>query len=246
MRNPGIRESARDTRQMHLIQAAYLRHLARVAETREDRGLLAVRTGVASNTENGVVSTGAAAPAETISRLIEWLAEVPASWIALDPTIGPALVAAGCTPESESWSMQRRIGALDSPLHDVRQVKSSADLDEWLSILGECGWWDDAVSVRRLYSRLGYDGLYLAENGAASAFFSGPVVLLNGVAVRPDARRSGIGRSLTLARLHEACRRGCTSATLAPTPEGRQLYESFGFSIEREPPGHWFYLPNQG
>lgn len=228
---------------VHEVAAAYLRHLASVAESREVDGALAVRTGIASNTENGVVSTAAHLDPELIADLIEWLADVPASWIALDPALGPALVAAGCRPETEAWSMHGEVGNPLSPSHEVRPVRTPAELDEWLAILRDCGWWDEVDPARRLFAALGYDGLYLAEDGAASAFFMPPVVYLNSVAVRPSAQRRGIGRSLALARLREARGRGCTSAILAPSPDGGKLYRSLGFEPQPEPPGYWFYLP---
>ncbi|HJX46662.1 MAG TPA: hypothetical protein VJ375_02365, partial [Gaiellaceae bacterium] len=109
---------------MHEIHPAYLRQLASAAESRSVDGALAVRTGIASNTENGVVSTAARLEPEVI-----------------------------------------------------------ADLLEWLAIVRDCGWFDDVEPARRLYEGLGYEGLYLAEHGAASAFFAPATVLLNTVAV---------------------------------------------------------------
>jgi ribosomal protein S18 acetylase RimI-like enzyme len=208
-------------------------------------GALAVRTGVMSNTENGVVSTVGALDDEVVTGLLDWLDGVPASWIALDPTLGPVLVSAGCRPEEEAWCMVGRIEQLGSPDHDVREVESASDLDEWLATMCVCGWWDDVDAARSLYTKLGFDGLYLAAGGAASAFFAPPVAYLTSLAVLPEARRRGIGRSLALARLGAGRLRGCTSAVLAPTPEGRLLYETLGFHIERQPPGHWFYLASQ-
>ena len=68
---------------MHEVQALYLRHLSAAAETRYVDGAIAVRTGILSNTENGVVSTTAELDRRTVHGLIEWLGDVPASWIAL-------------------------------------------------------------------------------------------------------------------------------------------------------------------
>jgi GNAT superfamily N-acetyltransferase len=230
---------------MHEIHPAYLRRLASVAESRRVDGAFAVRTGIASNTENGVVSTAARLEPEVIDDLVEWLADVPASWVALDPALGPLLVAAGCTPENDAWNMHAEIGDVAEPTHEVRTVGSPAELDEWLAIVRDCGWFDDVEPARRLYEGLGYEGLYLAEHGAASAFFAPATVLLNTVAVRPRMQRRGIGRSLTLARLRDARARGCTSAILAPSPDGRKLYASLGFRTQPQPPGYWFYLPNR-
>lgn len=207
-------------------------------------GALAVKTGIASNSENGVVSAAAELEPSVIADLLGWLRDVPASWVALDSTLGPSLIDAGCTPESAAWEMEAPIGDLEPPSHRVRPVRSHADLEEWLSIVRECGWYEDVEPARRLYTALGYEGLYLAEDGAASAFFAPPSVLLNAVAVRPHAQRRGIGRSLVRARLLDARRQGCTKAVLAPTPDGGKLYASLGFRHRSQAPGHWFYLPH--
>jgi GNAT superfamily N-acetyltransferase len=230
---------------MHAIQAEYLRRLGAVAERREVSGAFAVRTGIASNTENGVVSTAADVNLEAIAELLTWLEDVPASWIALDPALGPSLVTAGCTPENESWNMQAEIGNVAPPSHEVRAVQSATDLNEWLAIARDCGWFDDVDPARRLHEALKYEGLYLTEDGAASAFFAPPTALLNTVAVRPHMRRRGIARSLALARLRDARTQGCTTAILAPSPDGTKLYASLGFRLQPDATGHWFYLPNR-
>jgi GNAT superfamily N-acetyltransferase len=228
---------------MEEVQAAYLRHLAAVSESRDLDGAFAVRTGIASNSENGVVSSVPHLDPGAIRELLEWLDEVPSSWIALDPAIGSSLRAAGCRPETESWYMDARIEQLARPTHGVERVTSADELDEWLSIVRDADWFDDVEPARRLYTALGYEGLYLAEDGAGSAFFLPPVVLLNSVAVRPHAQRRGIGRSLALARLRDARERGCTRAILSPSPDGQKLYASLGFRTRPQPPGRWFYLP---
>ena len=89
--------------------------------------------------------------------------------------------------------------------------------------------------------------LYVAWQGSdavgmASAFY-GTDVLLTAVAVVPDARRRGIGRTLAIERLAEARRRGCELAVLAATPDGGELYETLGFTSHRTPPSRWFYAP---
>jgi GNAT superfamily N-acetyltransferase len=225
------------------LQAAYLRCLASVTECREVEGAVAVRTGIASNTENGVVSTAARLDPAVVNDLLGWLEGVPATWIALDPALGPSLTAAGCAPESGAWYMESLIGEIEQLSHDVRAVSSAKELNEWLTVVRDCGWYDDIEPARRLYTALSYEGLYLSDDGAGSAFFSPPVVLLNTVAVRPHVRRRGIGRSLTRARLLDAKRRGCTTAILAPSPEGGKLYASLGFRTRPQPAGRWFYLP---
>ena len=230
---------------MHEVQALYLRHLAGAAETREVAGAIAVRTGILSNTENGVVSTAAQLDRATINSLIEWLADVPASWIALEPALGPMLCAAGATAENDAWLLRGLVGRQAEPRHHVRRVRTPEELEEWLGILRECGWWEDVEPARHLYRRLGTDGLYLAEDGAASAFFAPPTAYLNTVAVRERRRRRGIATALAQARLREARARGCTEAVLAASPDGSKLWRALGFRPEPQPPGYWYYLPNR-
>ena len=64
---------------------------------------------------------------------------------------------------------------------------------------------------------------------------------------RTDASLDYVVRSLTLtlARLRDARARGCTSAILAPSPDGRKLYASLGFRTQPQPPGYWYYLPHR-
>lgn len=47
--------------------------------------------------------------------------------------------------------------------------------------------------------------------------------------VRPEHRRQGVGRSLTLAACRAARELGCTHAVLNATPEGERLYRTVGF-----------------
>jgi hypothetical protein len=86
-------------------QAAYLRHLgtAPVADVIEHDGIYAVRTGVFSNTENGVVSAGASPVVPNVARdLMRWFNErnVPASWLCSEGEgragTSAALQAVGC------------------------------------------------------------------------------------------------------------------------------------------------------
>jgi hypothetical protein len=105
-------------------------------------GALAVKTGIASNSENGVVSAAAELEPAVIADLLGWLRDVPASWVALDPTLGPSLIDAGCSPENAAWELEAPIGDLEPPSHRVRAVRSDADLEEWLTIVRDCGWYE--------------------------------------------------------------------------------------------------------
>jgi GNAT superfamily N-acetyltransferase len=253
-------------------QASYLRFLdsAAPSESMVEDGVFAVRTGVCSNTQNGVIS-GSRVTTELIEKMIAWFAaeQLPASWLLAEDglRLGAALLAAGCDPEEGSVEMRALLDDLDlSKLSigaaenlSITVVASQDDLEAWLSIATRCGWFDDDAdknAARRLYSdlvlKLGSPlRFYLARAanefvGMASAFYSDETVLLDSVAVLTNARRRGIGRALALARLHEARERGCTEAVLAPSPHGGLLYDRLGFERHRQPAGRWFYLPTSG
>ena len=134
---------------------------------------------------------------------------------------------------------------------------SDRELDGWLTVAAECDWFEDEQDEKnagRLYAELvlaeeSQLRLYLALEhglpvGMAEAFFTDSIALLDSVAVRPFARRRGIGRSLALARLREARDRGCDVAVLAPSPDGAKLYEALRFERHASPPDRWFYLPS--
>jgi GNAT superfamily N-acetyltransferase len=231
----------------------------------ERDGVYAVRTGIASNAENGVVGGGAPASAETVRDLIAWFDErrLPASWLVPEgdgraATAG-TLEAAGCKSERSGWEMRAALEELTLELPgdaDVRSVRGESDLEAWLDVAGACGWFeseDERGAWKEVELGLAIDGsgptrLYVAFRddqpvGMASAFFGEEVVLLTAVAVLERERRRGVGRALAAARLHEARDRGCTLAVLDPSPEGAKLYESLGFETHRQPPDRWFYLP---
>jgi len=245
-------------------QAGYLRHLgtASVADVAEREGVYAVRTGIASNTENGVVSAGVVSSslaAETIS----WLGEVPASWLCAEGAgreeTAHVLVEAGCRPDNGAWEMRGTIGELvvDTPAGiSIAAVSSRRELDAWLDVAGPCGWFESAAERRarqQLHAGLGYADAaplrhYVAWRGnrpvgMASAFFCDGVVFLTALAVLDDEQRRGIGRSLALTRLHEARERGCATAVLGPSPDGAKLYGTLGFETYRQPSDRWFFLP---
>src|SRR5436305_10696173 len=94
-------------------QADYFRLLAGACDSRSAPGHLAVRSGIGSNIENGVVAD--AADAETVVELIGWLDGLPASWVTRtpDPSLAERLIAAGCRPERSGHDMGARLGELD-------------------------------------------------------------------------------------------------------------------------------------
>lgn len=242
-------------------QAEYLAHLrtAECADVREADGVYAVRTGAASNTENGVVGDNAAPARE----LIAWFRErdAPASWLCRDGAARDALVAAGCRPERNSWEMRARLAELDlhPPPAEVMQAGSAHDIAVWFDLAESNGWFGDAKErgpFERLYCELALRAearvaLYVAYAagtpvGFASAFYGDATALLTQIVVVDAARRRGIGTALAHARLQEAKARGCRLAVLAPAPDGVPFYRALGFELHRSPPDRWYYLPCDG
>ena len=92
----------------HAAHAMYLAALPRTRPSTSSSGwtAFAVRTGVDSNSENGVVcSTLDGDPAEVIA----WLRGAPAQWlISAESDLGERLVAAGCRPERTAVVMGAR------------------------------------------------------------------------------------------------------------------------------------------
>jgi GNAT superfamily N-acetyltransferase len=253
-------------------QAAYLRHLAGApaSEVFEQRGVWAVRTGVSSNTENGVLSDdGANVAGDVVRKLTEWFAEwgVPASWICAEGAerlrTAAVLESAGWEPERNAREMRAAVPALvhaDPAPEGVRleRVTSVPRLDEWLDVAAACGWFEtdaerEAMRVLQLDAGLAPTGplrLYLARQegspvGMAAALYSGTTALLIANAVLASSRRSGIGSALARTRLREARAEGCELAVLAPSPDGAKLYESLGFETYSQPSGRWFYAPSE-
>jgi GNAT superfamily N-acetyltransferase len=241
-------------------QAEYLAYLggAPSAEAREEDGVLAVMTGVSSNSENGVVSRGRV---ENVAALVAWFADrrVPASWIAADDVVAAELVAAGARPENGGWEMAAPIARIElahRPEVDVDFVESPAALDAWFDLAAVSGWFGDPserAPFQRLYGELielpdRRVRLYLARLetdvvGFAAAFFGASSLLLTNVGVLERARRRGVATALAAARFRDAADAGCDRAVLAPSPSGRPLYEALGFDLHRTPPDRWYYLP---
>jgi GNAT superfamily N-acetyltransferase len=238
-------------------QADYFALLAEACESRREEGCLAVRSGIGSNIENGVA--GDSAGAETIAELVEWLGELPASWVtrAPEPGLAERLVAAGCRPERSGHDMGARLAELELDDAAVDVVDDERALDEWLSIAPACGAVDeseaDREGTRRVLLALGLGGdtrlvCYIARRGSrpvgiAQAHYASSTAVMLHVGVLPDERRRGVGRALAHVRLAEARRRGYEHAVLSPSPEGAKLYAALGFTLEPSPPDRWFYLP---
>lgn len=229
----------------------------------------AVRTGVVSNSENGAVSTSDQPIEIELARaIVAWLQEdgTPASWLCAEgparPESARALKRLGCEPERDAWEMSATLSNLDltgpkPPAGtSIATVQKAGELEAWLDVAGACGWFDspaERAALSRLYHGLGLDDtarvvLHVAYTGdrpvgMASSFYGEQLALLTAVGVIPEARRQGIGRQLASTRLHEAQQRGCTTAVLAPSPDGARLYEALGFQTQRQPEDRWFFVP---
>jgi GNAT superfamily N-acetyltransferase len=238
-------------------QADYFELLAGVCDASRGEGHLAVRSGIFSNIENGVVA--GRADVDTIAELLRWLDGAPSSWIARAPEPGlvDRLIAAGCRPERSGHDMGARLAELELSEAAVEVVDDERALDEWLAIAPACGALGDTSEdrdrTRRLLVALGLDAdaqlvSYLARRGGktvgvAQAHYASGAAVMQHSGVLGDERRRGVGRALAHARLAEARRRGYELAVLSPSPEGAKLYAALGFTLEPFPPDRWFYLP---
>lgn len=230
-------------------QAEYLTYLRRAGTVREAGATFAVKTGAASNTENGVVARGAVAD---LSELVGWLTDVPASWLDLDGANHESLAAAGARPETNGREMVGRVGEVKIvPPSDV--VVELACAGVWLDFAGERDWYRDPterVAFERLYGELAGDRFRLTVAriegdvvGFASAFYGSSFVLLTQLVVDEPFRRRGVATALVAERLERARELGCEHAVLGPSPDGAKLYSALGFELRPTPPNRWYYLP---
>jgi GNAT superfamily N-acetyltransferase len=143
---------------------------------------------------------------------------------------------------------------------EVRAVREAGDLDHWIEV-AQANWGADEAGDlarrRELYLGLGLDPAAALKHwvavdgdrtvGMATAFSTGPVVLVDHDEVVDQDRRPGAGTALLQAALTEGQRRGCRWAVLEPTPQSASfydaLYDALGFEVERCRPGVEFYLP---
>jgi [ribosomal protein S18]-alanine N-acetyltransferase len=84
------------------------------------------------------------------------------------------------------------------------------------------------IVARRIGKVVGYGGVMFTDDRLSD----GEAHVTN-VAVEPSCWRSGVGRTLMLALIHEARRRGCTSMSLevrATNQAAQELYRQLGFA----------------
>ena len=229
-------------------EIAYLRVLASspLVESRPCGDGFAVRSGIGSNTENGVVCDRA--DDATIADTLAWLGGAPAQWfVGAGTDLPERLVAAGATPERTAVVMGAR---LDAPLPErpapveivpVRTAELLAasfrivDDDERHSgVLASLDLGPAAPIQHRVALKNGYAA------GAATTLLDGDTLYGLHLAVAPEHRRAGIGGALMSHVLHES---GAHTAVLAPTPQTTAFYRSFGFVLRPHLRERSFYLP---
>jgi GNAT superfamily N-acetyltransferase len=236
-------------------QAEWLRRLAAVpqAQVREVGDGFAVRTGVQSNADNGVVSDEADDAA--IADVIAWI-DAPAQWlVSARSTLGPRLAAAGCRPERDGVVMGAAIADLPAaaqPPAGVDIVDAFPDLRagarrhgggetvaagiaRWRAVAEGTGLVKDAAgAAAALAGVTGVTRLLAVRDGnpvgIAGAIPVGDTLFLQYLAVLEAERGRGIGRALTAARLRGAPP-GCRRAVLDPTPDSIPFHRRLGFEL---------------
>ena len=211
----------------HAAHAAYLAALPG-ARTEVGDGF-AVRTGVDSNSENGVVcSILDGDPAEVIA----WIHGAPAQWlVAADSDLHDRLVAAGCRAERTAVVMGARLAELD-----LRAPEGEpAGAEEYRAVSQAVDFGAGSVGAQQRFVARRDDRAV----GIVSTFTHEDAAVVLDLAVLPEYRRRGIGRAL----LARALAGAPEHVVLGPTPESIPFYRRLGFELRPALRDRCFYLP---
>ena len=233
------------------VQAEWLRRLAATprAQRRELGDGFAVLTGDHSNADNGVVCSSGVDDA-AIAEIIGWFQAVgaPAQWlVAAGSDLGPRLVAAGCRAERTGVVMGAAIADLPldaQPPEDVEIVEG--DRAGWLAVARAGSLFEDPARSADLFDAVPGVTRLLARRdgepvGIAGAVAVGETLYLQYLEVLETARRRGIGRALTAARLRASP--GCRRAVLDPAPNAIAFHRRLGFALQPALRDRVYYLP---
>lgn len=246
------------------VETAYLRHLAMspLAKVRSCGDGFAVITGVADDTENGVVCSRLEGGEE---ELLAWLRGTPARWfVGRESDLGPRLVAAGGSPERTAVVMGADVERLapgrapapapartaaTPPGLDIVPVRDEPALAEWMRVAGQTTIDGDDPELARRAAVIASLGLHedaplqlrLARRdgqtiGIVSWFVHGDVALGHHLGVLAHERRGGVGRALAQAV-------GARTIIVAPTPDAIGFYRLLGCVLRQALRDRTFYVP---
>jgi ankyrin repeat protein/GNAT superfamily N-acetyltransferase len=212
----------------HAAHAIYLASLPTADAEYIELGMgFAVRTGLDSNRENGVVSDEG-----DVAEVTAWLRGVPAQWlISAQSDLHDRLVAAGWRPERTAVVM----GARPADLQLGAPEGEAAATDEYEAIAHAVGFDPIAAGAHTRYVAR-RDGRPVA---IASTFGTGDTTVVLELAVLPEHRRQGIGRALMARALEGAAEH----VVLGPTPDSIPFYRALGFQLRPALRDRCFYSP---
>jgi GNAT superfamily N-acetyltransferase len=245
------------------MQAAYLELVAAApgVDARPVGDGVAVRTGLPSNAENGVVCTTLGDA--DVAAVVAWLEGVPAKWL-VGPQPSPAdlgerLAAVGAEPERRMVVMGAELADCDAGPSDIAEpVRTPPELEEWLAVAEACELMEaDTHAHRRRWATvlagIGLDGTAPVQHllarragraiALASILLHGEAACLLRVGVVPRERGRGVGRILARAALHIATQAGCRHAVVEPEPDTLAFFRGLGFHVAGWPPDRTWYLP---
>ena len=243
---------------------AWFELLARTGHARRRiPGALAVRSGVGSNTDNGVAVDPDVVDLRQLEPVINWLrrSDAPASCVLARPASTTALarlVSLGLAADIGGNEMGRSLhgycshsAAIDG--YEVVEAITEADVMRGLLALGD-DWYDDDDRRRRLRLdvAIGFGPESLVRHwvarhrgipvAMATSFLHDETVVLLHCGVDPAHRRRGVATALTDARLRAAVSSGATTAVLSPSPDGYELHSQLGFECVPAHPDRWFHI----